>query len=396
MATPSPPPPAPLPERMKAVQVTAFNHPYEITTVPVPIVGPHDLLVKVAVASYCHTDGMVASGAFHTSLPVTASHEGAGTVVAAGTSVSPEAFRPGDRVMCGLPLHPCAACPDCVGSDGNYQQYCVNVAGHVGVHVDGCLAEFVRVDARFSTKLPPNIGFRAAAPLACAGRSAWRGVVQTGLTTGEWLLVVGAGGGLGHLAVQFARPRGLRVVAVDARDGALELARECGADVVVDARQGGDEDKEKCKEWVVAEVRRVTGGEGAHAALVLSDAEGATATAAAATRMHGTLVQVAQPEEVRLPFRELVFRDIRVRGSLLCSPGESRDMVRFIAERGGAGKGEGKGEGEGGIRVETVVFEGLESIGELVRFVRSGRLRGKAVVVVDPEQLEEEKKLGAE
>ncbi|KAI1780335.1 GroES-like protein [Hypoxylon cercidicola] len=371
------PPPPPLPDKMRAVQITAFNAPYEINTVPVPTVGPHDLLVKVAVASYCHTDGMVAAGAFGTALPVIASHEGAGTVVAVGASCR-DAFRPGDRVMCGLPLHPCAACPDCAGPDESRRQYCAAARGHVGVHVDGCLADFVRVDARFTTKLPPAVGFRAAAPLACAGRTAWRGVAQAGLAPGEWLLIVGAGGGLGHLAVQFARARGLRVAAVDARDGALGLARECGADVVVDARRGG--------EAVVEEVRGATGGEGAHASLVLSDAAEATALAAAGTRAHGTLVQVAQPEEVRLPFREVVFRDVRVRGSLLCSPAESRDMVRFIAERGGAGEG-------GGIRVETVAFEGLEKIGELLRFVGSGELRGKAVVVVDPAQLEEERGL---
>ncbi|KAI6093010.1 GroES-like protein [Hypoxylon rubiginosum] len=359
MPASSAPPASSLPAKMKAVQVKAFNTSYEINpSAPVPTdIGPHDLLVKVAVASYCHTDSMVASGSFLSALPITASHEGAGTVVAVGSAVL--SFHTGDRVMCGLPLHPCAACANCVGPDERHRQYCTATHGHVGVHIDGCLAEYVRIDARFTTRLPPEISFRAAAPLACAGRTAWGGVARAALTTGEWLVIVGAGGGLGHLAVQFAKARGLQVVAVDARDGALELARECGADIVIDARQG--------KDGVLAEVRRVT-GEGAHASLVLSDTEGATAMAAAATRMHGTLVQVAQPKDVQLPFQELVFRDIRVRGSLLCSPDESRDMVKFIAERS-------NGDG-GGIRVETVAFEGLDKIGELVQFVHTGKLRG--------------------
>ncbi|OTA92558.1 hypothetical protein M434DRAFT_74421 [Hypoxylon sp. CO27-5] len=313
---------------------------------------------------------MVASGTFHTRLPVTASHEGAGTVAAIGSEVQAQSFRVGDRVMCGLPLHPCGNCMDCVGPEEGYRQYCTRVEGHVGVHVDGCFAEYVRVDERFAaTKLPDQAEMRDAAPLACAGRTIWRGVRMAGLKPGEWLAIVGAGGGLGHLGVQFARAMGVRVVGVDARDEGLRLSKEAGADVILDARMG--------RAQVVGEVQRVTGGEGAHAAIVLADAEGATALAAAVTRMHGTVVQLAQPEEVKIPFHEFVFRDIRFRGSMLCSPEESREMVEFIAEH--------SGKSEGGIKVETTAFEGLEKIEELMELVRSGKLRGKAVIVVDKE-----------
>ncbi|KAI0142521.1 GroES-like protein [Hypoxylon sp. NC0597] len=368
-----PPPPPPIPPQMKAIQVTSYNTPYKLTTVPVPTLGPHDLLVKVAVASYCHTDSMVAAGTFHTPLPVTASHEGAGTVVAVGAEVQPSSFGLGDRVMCGLPLHPCGECGDCVGPE-EFRQYCARVRGHVGVHVDGCFAEYVRVDERFATRLPDEVPLRDAAPLACAGRTIWRSVRIAGLKKGEWLAIVGSGGGLGHLGVQFARAMGIRVVGIDARDEGLGVSREAGADVVLDARKGRAE--------VVGEVQRVTGGEGARAAIVLADAEGATALAAAVTRTHGTVVQLAQPDEVKIPFHEFVFRDIRFRGSMLCSPEESKEMVRFIAEH----SGKGEGEGGSGIKVETTAFEGLERIEELMKLVRSGRLRGKAVIVVDKEQ----------
>lgn len=104
-------------------QVVEFNKPYQINSVPVPdpsSLGPHDLLVKIAVASYCHTDSMIQSGVFGTSLPVTASHEGAGTVVATGESAT--SFQ-GTRVMCGLPFHPCGKCMDCTGPTENWRQY---------------------------------------------------------------------------------------------------------------------------------------------------------------------------------------------------------------------------------------------------------------------------------
>ncbi|KAK8074434.1 chaperonin 10-like protein [Apiospora hydei] len=343
-------PPPSVPDQMQAVQVIKHHEPYELRTVPVPSsaeddLGPNDLLVKVAAASYCHTDGMVAAGVFGDKLPVTASHEGSGTVVRAGSASGLEV---GDLVMCGLPFHPCGECGDCRGCQAQQEQYCPRVQGHVGVHMDGCFAEYVRVDARFTTKLPRGVSLLSAAPLACAGRTVWRAVRQTELQKGQWVAIVGSGGGLGHLGIQFAKKAlGLRVLGIDARDEALELSRGFGAEAVLDARRD--------KEEVVAEAQKATGGHGADATIVLSDAPGAVALGCAVTRMHGTVVQVAQPDEVSVPFQELVFRDIRLQGSLLCSPAESRAMLKAVAEHG--------------VEVRTNVFRGLESIEELMEMI---------------------------
>lgn len=242
------------------------------------------------------------------------------------------------------------------------------------MQLDGFFAEYALCDARTSTILPNEISFLSASPLACAGRTVWRGVEQAGLKPGQWLAIVGSGGGLGHLGVQFAKKQGLQVVGIDARDDGLAITKAMGADVVVDARQGKDE--------VVKEVQAVTeDGAGADATLTLADAGGAAALACAVTRMHGTMVQIAQPEEIVVPFQELVFRDVRVKGSLVSSAGESEAMVRFIAEHG--------------LRVKTNVYEGLEKIEELLEVVHGGKIQGKAVIVVDGNQLEREKELGA-
>jgi propanol-preferring alcohol dehydrogenase len=140
-------------------------------------------------------------------------------------------------------------------------------------------------------------------------------VVQAKLEKGQWLGVVGSGGGLGHIGIQFAKALGLKIVGVDARDEGLELTRELGADLVVDARtKKGD---------VVKEVMKVTGGEGCYATINLSDARSAAALACAITRMHGRVIQIAQvggleqshqvwkatdsmqPDEVSVSFREM-------------------------------------------------------------------------------------------
>ena len=226
---------------------------------------------------------MVSAGVMGTPLPCTASHEGTGTVVAVGSAIAD--FQKGDRVMVGLPYNRCGHCRTCLG-DRNYQHYCPNLEAYVGVTRDGAFAEYMIADGRESSKIPDAVSFGTAAPLACAGVTVWRGVLQTGLKAGETIAFVGAGGGLGHLGCQFAKALGLVVVGIDARDEGLQLARDCGADVVVDAREG--------KQKAVEKVKEVTAREGADATVNLSDHEEAAGLACAVTKMHGTMVQIAQ------------------------------------------------------------------------------------------------------
>lgn len=280
-----------VPDEMLACQVVEFNKPYKIHKVATPKeLGDHDLLVKVAVASLCHTDGMVTAGTFGTKLPCTASHEGTGTVVAKGSEAHD--FQVGDRVMCGIYRNPCGVCLDCQGPE-NFRQYCSKMMGAIGIHLDGAFAEYVVADARHACRLPDKITFETAAPLACAGCTIWRGVLQAELKKGEWLCLVGSGGGLGHLGVQFGKALGLNVIGVDAREEGLGLTKQAGADVVVDARKGDDH--------VVAEIHRVTSGAGADATVNVSDAPTAAATACAATKRHGTMIQIAQVKLLPLP-----------------------------------------------------------------------------------------------
>lgn len=144
--------------------------------------------------------------------------------------------------------------------------------------------------------------------------------------------------------------------------------------MVIDARKG--------KEEAVKQVQELTGGLGADSTVTLADHNDAAALACAITKMHGTMVQIAQPENISIPFEEIIFRDIRMRGSLICSPEESRSMVDTIAKHG--------------VTVKTNPFYGLDKIKELVEMVHGGKIQGKAVIVVDPQQVEDEKKIGAE
>ena len=94
--------------------------------------------------------------------------------------------------------------------------------------------------------------------------------------------------------VQFAKALGLRVIAIDARDGALSLAKECGADTVIDARPG--------KEKIVEEVKKANSGNLADATLNVSDHESAASTSAAVTKMHGEPIQETNWFDIRNAF----------------------------------------------------------------------------------------------
>jgi propanol-preferring alcohol dehydrogenase len=141
-------------------------------------------------------------------------------------------------------------------------------------------------DSREASHVPDELNFAVAAPLACAGISVWRGLLLANLNPGEWLGIVGSGGGLGHLGILFAKAQGLHVVGIDAREQGLELSKEVGADVVLDARQG--------KECVVKSVFEATNGKGVSATLNVSDGASAASLACAVTKMHGKMIQIAQ------------------------------------------------------------------------------------------------------
>ncbi|OPB43464.1 hypothetical protein A0O28_0106550 [Trichoderma guizhouense] len=351
-----------IPKHMLACQVLQFNEPYVIREVPVPqSIGPHDLLLKTAVASLCHTDSMVQEGKMAgTTLPITGSHEGVGTVLAKGEAVTKFALR--DRVLAGIPFHQCWQCEDC---NSEHPQYCSDRAGGIGLQVDGAFAEYILIDSRSASLVPAALHFTDAAPLACAGITVWRALLQTELKAGDWLGIVGSGGGLGHLAVQFAKAKGLRVIGLDARDEGISLSRESGAEVVVDVRSGLDS--------AVKHVWKATQNKGVSATINLSDATSAAALACAVTRKHGRMVQVAQPVEVKIPYRELIFRDICVVGSLTASPKQTQEMLEFAVQYG--------------IKVKTNVYHGLREIPRMVKDAHSGLMKGKSVVVIDSTQV---------
>ena len=217
---------------MRAIRFEADGS-IQPVNLPMPAVGPEDVLVQVLAAGVCRTD-------LHTleavkegrRPPVVPGHEIAGKVTKVGSDVY--MINVGDLVAVHYE-QPCGACRHCRKKRTNLCQ-----DGHsLGFDVQGGYAEYVAVNQGTVLPLPADFDPVIAAPLGCSGTTAYHAVVTVGDVTEEELVVVLGAGGVGLSAIQVAKAQGARVVAVDVRPGAQKAALEAGADSVASPEEAG-------------------------------------------------------------------------------------------------------------------------------------------------------------
>jgi alcohol dehydrogenase, propanol-preferring len=289
---------------MKAARVHEFGKPLVIEQVPVPDPGPGQILVKVAASGVCHTDLHAADGDWPVKpkLPLIPGHEGVGPVAAVGPGVT--GIKEGDLV--GVPwLHDaCGQCEFCVTG---WETVCEK-QHNTGYAVDGGYAEYVLAPADYIGRLPANTDLVTMAPILCAGVTTYKGLKETEAKPGQWVVISGIGG-LGHIAVQYAKAMGFNVGAVDIAEEKLALARSLGADFTANA----------ATEDAVAKVMKETEG-GAHGVLVLAVGRAAFGQAVSMARRRGTVTLVGLPPgDFPTPIFEVVLKRVTIRGSVLSS-----------------------------------------------------------------------------
>src|SRR5437667_3103812 len=216
---------------MKAAVVRGFGKPLGIEDVPIPTPGPGEVLVKIMSTGVCHTDIHAAHGDWPVkpTPPFIPGHEGVGIVEQLGPGVTEVTL--GARVAIPWLGHACGVCDYCVSG---WETLCLEQR-NTGYSVDGGFAQYFLAEAAFAAPVPDGIDPREAAPLTCAGVTTYKAIKVGNVRPGD-LVVVSGVGGLGHLAVQYAKIFGGTVAAVDITDEKLTLARELGADIVIDAR----------------------------------------------------------------------------------------------------------------------------------------------------------------
>jgi alcohol dehydrogenase, propanol-preferring len=335
---------------MKAAVVRAFGKPLVIEDVPVPVPGPGEILVKVKACGVCHTDLHAASGDWPVKPvpPFIPGHEAAGVVAALGPDVTD--FKLGDAVGVAW-LHD--ACMRCEYCETGWETLCEH-QHNTGYSVNGGFAEYVVASAAFAARLPAGVDFAAIAPILCAGVTTYKGLKETDARPGEWVVISGIGG-LGHVAVQYAKAMGLKVVAIDIAEDKLKLARAAGADHAVNALSAD----------AVDSVLRETRG-GAHGVLVTAVSTAAFAQALRMVRRKGTVSLVGLPPgEFPTPIFDVVLKRITVRGSIVGTRRDLDEAIAFAAE--------------GKVRSE-ITKAPLADINAIFDRMKSGKIDGRMVL----------------
>jgi L-iditol 2-dehydrogenase len=335
-----------------------------VTDRPVPVPGPEEVLVKVAMCGTCGTDLKILDGHFPQTPPFgqfTPGHEWAGTVAAVGDRV--DEFAPGDRVC--IEAHSgCGRCDNCLA--GRYTA-CLNYGdvakGHraSGMTTDGGFAQYAvhHVSALYS--LPPQLSFEDAVLITTAGTGLYGLDVAGGYVAGLDVVVIGPGP-VGLTTVQALKALGAaRVILVGTRESRLELGKRLGADHVVNAREAD----------AAAAVSELTGGQGADLAIECSGALSAPQLCAEVTKRGGKILVVAfYPDKVTVDLAAIVRKDI----TIFTSRGEGGNNVKRAVALAAQGKIRG---------AEMVTHRfGLEDIATAFRVVREREGDPVKVVVV--------------
>ncbi|MEZ5363276.1 MAG: alcohol dehydrogenase catalytic domain-containing protein [Bryobacterales bacterium] len=333
---------------MKAARLTQARSAIDVVDAPEPEPKPGEALVRVEACGLCRSDLFIQSLEKLPQTPLTLGHEGIGVVESVGAGVI--GLQPGDRVGLTYLYGGCGECEVCAAGR---PELCARQRNR-GYHVDGAFAALALAQADCVARVPAGLAAEVAAPLCCAGWTAYRAVKTAALEPGCWLAVWGAGG-LGQLAIQLASLEGWRVVAVDPNQANRRLAAEAGAEITLDPET--DDLRKQFKSLG-----------GVHGAISFVAAGDAVRNAARVVRRGGCLVLVGlAPETIELPLLDVVLKGLRIEGSFLGRQADL-DAVFALAEQGRLRPA-----------VQTCSLDGVPAAFEEMR---EGRLAGRMVAVL--------------
>ncbi|MCW2596146.1 MAG: zinc-dependent alcohol dehydrogenase [Jatrophihabitans sp.] len=301
---------------MKAAVVTDFHAPLQIQDLPIPEPGPGQVLVRMETSGLCHTDIHAAHGDWPVkpTPPFVPGHEGIGYVETLGAGVTTR--KVGDRVAIAWLGYACGECRHCIGG---WETLCEKQQNS-GYSVNGTFAEYAVAPAAFATLVPEAVSSRDAAPLSCAGVTTYKAIKVAGVAPAETVAIFGIGG-LGHLALQYARIAGGFTIAVDIEDSKLQMATELGADHVVNAAN-------------VDPVEAIQALGGADVAVALAASPASFDQAYRSLRRGGRLVCVALPADngaLTLPIFDTVINGKTVIGSIVGTRNDLADVFNLHA-----------------------------------------------------------------
>ncbi|HST39490.1 MAG TPA: zinc-dependent alcohol dehydrogenase [Conexibacter sp.] len=293
---------------MRAAVVHAFDQPLSIEEVPTPSPGAGQVLVRIEASGLCHTDIHAARGEWPVkpAPPFIPGHEGVGRIEQLGSGEM-HGLEEGMRVAIPWLGYACGSCRFC---NSGRETLCLDQL-NTGYAINGGFADYAVGYARHVVRVPEAIDPLDAAPLTCAGVTTYKAVKESGARAADVVAVFGAGG-LGHLAVQYARITGAEVIAVDINGERLRNAEAVGATHLVNAAEQDP----------IAAIQRLGG---ADVAISTAVTPSAFEQAHRSLARGGTLVAVGLPahNEMALPIFETVLGGLTLKGSIV---GTHRDL----------------------------------------------------------------------
>lgn len=336
---------------MKAARFHEVGKELKVEDVEVPKIGSNDVLLRIRACGNCHTDLHFIDGILKPAkVPMILGHEMAGEVSEIGSSV--KSFSRGDRVVFYY-LCPCGECYFCKTGQENL---CPN-QNLAGFTDDGGYAEYIRAPGRNLVRLPKEISYEEAAPLACGGGTSYHAVRLAGTRLGDVAVAYGVGG-LGLYAVQIAKLNGARVIAVDISDDKLETAKKHGADECINAKEKN----------LPAEVKKLTDNMGADAVFDFVTIEKSGADALQCLKRGGKHISIgASSERYRVDPVQILQSEFKICGSCGYTQQELVELVELVR----------KG------KVKSMISKTLplSRVNEALNDIRNRTVQGRAVTV---------------
>jgi uncharacterized zinc-type alcohol dehydrogenase-like protein len=285
--------------------------------------GPSDVQIEILYCGVCHSDIHQARNEWHNTIyPCVPGHEIVGRVTAVGAEV--QGFKPGDLAGVGCMVDSCRVCASC--REG-LEQYCEQ--GFVPTYngedkhsrgiTYGGYSRAIVVDQSFVLRIPPNLDLAAAAPLLCAGITTYSPLRHWNVGPGQRVGIVGLGG-LGHMAVKFARAFGAQVVLFTTSKSKVEDGYRLGAHEVVLSKDSAAMAKEANRFDFILDAVSADHDINEYLGLLKRD---------------GVLVQVGAPEKpLPVAVFSLIFKRRTFAGSLIGGIRETQEMLDFCGEHG--------------------------------------------------------------
>lgn len=294
-----------------AVQAVAPGK-LELTRKPIAEPAHGQVRIRVQACGVCHSDAGTVEGVFPIKWPRVPGHEVVGVIDAIGDGV--EGWSLWQRVGVGFLGGSCGHCDECRGGD---LVNCRNQE-HTGIHRDGGYAECMLARATGLVSIPDAMSSEAAAPLLCAGLTTFSALRNSPARAGDLVAIIGIGG-LGHLAVQFARRMGFEVVAIGRGPDKEDLALRLGAHHYIDGATAA-----------VAEALQALGG--AHLVVVTASGGDAVTQVIEGLRPRGrVLVLGVSSAPIYISTSDLVFGGRSIEGALTGDPATAEATLRFSA-----------------------------------------------------------------